>query len=244
MSKENFLFGIIGLLFGAIIGFMSANSINRNAATPATANPSADNSQMMSENSNMPPGHPDISGSNALPSLGEITPEIQAAIDKAKSEPDNFDAQLKAAEFYYQIQQLDNSIEYLTRANKLKPESYEVIVHLGNANFDSNKFEEAEKWYVSALGKKQDDVGVRTDLGLTYIFRETPNYDRAIEEFNKSLGFDPNHIQTLQNLTVAYIKKKDAENATKTLSKLEAADAKNTAVSKLREDIKNIGKTP
>ena len=74
-------------------------------------------------------------------------PEVQAAIETAKKEPDNFDAQLKAAEFYYQIQRYDGAIEFLKQANKLKPEDYKVIVHLGNANFDSNKFEEAEKWY-------------------------------------------------------------------------------------------------
>jgi tetratricopeptide (TPR) repeat protein len=116
-----------------------------------------------------------------------------------------------------------------------------VIVHLGNANFDGDHYAEAEKWYTAALAKKADDVSVRTDLGLTFIFRDPPNYDRAIQEFKRSLEVDPNHIQTLQNLTVAYTKKGDAANATATLNKLEAVDAGNQAVQKLREDIKNIG---
>ena len=81
-------------------------------------------------------------------------------------------------------------------------------MHLGNAYFDLEKYEEAEKWYTSALSKKDDDVNVRTDLGLTFIFRDKPNYDRAIQEFRRSLELDPNHPETLQNLTVAYTKKR------------------------------------
>ena len=81
-------------------------------------------------------------------------------------------------------------------------------MNLGNAYFDTEKFEEAEKWYASALVKKADDVNVRTDLSLTFIFRDKPNYDRAIQEFQRSLELDPNHPQTIQNLTVAHTKKR------------------------------------
>ena len=103
-------------------------------------------------------------------------------------------------------------------------------MHLGNANFDGDHYDEAEKWYAQALAKKPDDVDVRTDYGLTFVFRDPPNYDRAIQEFTKSLEADPNHPQTLQNLTVAYTKKGDAAKASATLARLEAADPKNEAV--------------
>lgn len=228
MSKENFLFVIIGLLGGVIIGFVFANSVNQRG-NPVTGSGMP--------NANLPAGHPGVPGSGS----GGMQPEIQAAIDQAKNEPNNFDAQLKAAEFYYQIQRFDGAIDYLKRANQLKPDSREVIVHLGNAFFDSGKYEDAEKWYASALAKKADDVNVQTDLGLTFIFRDKPDYDRAIQEFQKSIALDPNHPQTLQNLTVAYTKKGDASNATQTLTKLEGLDPTNDSIPKLREDIKKIG---
>ncbi len=235
MNKENSLFGIVGLLVGLIVGFMFANSVNKGAVdgSPAAA---------MKLNSNIPPGHPDIGTTGAAPgSTGGMQPEVQAAIDKAKQSPDDFDAQVAAADMYYQISRFDDAIALLKRANQLKPDDREVIVHLGNANFDGNHYEEAEKWYVAALAKKADDVNVRTDLGLTFVFRDPPNYDRAIQEFNKSLETDPNHIQTLQNLTVAYTKKGDSAKAALTLSKLENADPKNTAIAKLRDDIQQLG---
>ena len=229
MTKENILFVIVGLLGGLIIGFVFANSVNQKAAVPITGT--------AVQNANMPAGHPEVPGAG-----GAMQPEVQAAIDRAKKEPDNLDAQLKAAELYYQIQRFDGAIEFLKRANELKPDSREVIVHLGNAYFDLGKYEDAEKWYLSALAKKTDDVDVRTDLGLTFVFRDKPDYDRGIQEFKRSLEIDPNHPQTLQNLTVAYTKKGDSANANQTLTTLEVLDPANESIAKLREDIQKIGK--
>jgi tetratricopeptide (TPR) repeat protein len=170
-----------------------------------------------------------------------MQPEVQEAIAKAKQSPDDFAAQSKAAEMYYQIERFDDAITYLKAANKLKPDDRETIVHLGDANFDGDHFEEAEKWYTQALAKKADDVSVRTDLGLTFFYRNPPNYDRAIQEYNRSLEIDPNHLKTLQNLTVAYIKKGDSAKASATLAKLENIDPSNKTIADLKSDIAKIG---
>lgn len=232
MNKENILFGVVGLLLGLIIGFVFTNNVNQTGAAPLAAATS------MQANSNIPAGHPDI-GSNGKPK--EITPEGQAAIDAAKQAPSDIDAQLKAAEVYYMLDRFDEAIVLLKAANKIQPDNREVLVHLGNANFDGEHWDEAEKWYTAALAKKNDDVNARTDLGLIFVFRDPPNYDRAITEFNKSLAIDPNHIQTLQNLTVAYSKKGEAAKARETLAKLESVDPKNAALNRLREDITKMG---
>ena len=237
MKKENILFGVIGLLAGLIIGFMFANSINKNGAVVAAPTE-------MKTNSNLPPGHPAVGGApdtGGTTTPGTMTPAIQAAIEKAKQTPTDFDAQIAAAEAYYQIEKFDEAIGFLKAANKLKPDDREIIVHLGNANFDAEHYDEAEKWYVAALAKKADDVNVRTDLGLTFVFRSPPNYDRAIQEFNRSLEIDPNHLQSLQNITVSYTKKGDVVKANAALAKLEGVDPSNKSIAKLREDIQNVG---
>jgi len=227
ITKDNILFGIIGLLIGSIITFVFTNSINQNNSISSPTKQSA----------NLPAGHPDLTDNDTSGDSGGPIPEVQAAIEKARSEPNDFDAQMKAAELYYQIQRFEGSIEFLSRANKLKPDDYGVMVQLGNANFDSNKYSEAEKWYMAALAKKTDDVNVRTDLGLTFVFRDPPNYDRAIQEFKKTLEIEPNHVQALQNLTVAYSKKGDLANAKMTLAKLESVDPGNSSLTKLREGL-------
>jgi tetratricopeptide (TPR) repeat protein len=228
MNKENFLFGTIGLLLGLIVGFMFANSINQNVAVTTPAS-------IVNQDPNAPQGDPNATA------MGKNLPEVQAAIDTARNDKDNFEAQLKAAELYSQIQRYEGAIEFLKRANELQPDNYEVIVLLGNSNFDSKKYEEAEKWYTAALAKKADDVSVRTDLGLTFMLRPEKDYDRAIKEFNKSLETDAVHIQTLQNLAVAYTKKGDSENAQATVARLEKADPTNSALAKLKGDINLMG---
>jgi Flp pilus assembly protein TadD len=235
MNKENVLFGVVGLLAGLIIGFMFANSVNQKGPVAPTAD--------MRLNSNMPPDHPAVPPGTTAPgsTQGTITPEMQAAIDQAIAAPTDFDAQVKAADAYYQTGRFDDAIVFLKAANKVKPEDREVVVHLGNAHFDAEKYEEAEKWYTAALAKKADDVNVRTDLGLTYVFRSPPDYDKAIKEFNQSLQTDPNHIQTLQNITVAYTKKGDTAKAQASLAQLESVDPKNTAIARLKEDLKTKG---
>lgn len=235
--KENILYGIIGILVGLVGGFVAANSINQNAYRAAQTAATA------MQNPNLPADHPAIPGTNPGASLGvgadqsAAMAEVQAALDKAKQEPNNFDAQVKVGELYYQIEQFDNAIEYLKRANQIKPDDYFTIVNLGNAYFDSDRYAEAEKWYLMALAQKSDDINVRTDLGLTFVFREPPDYERAVVEFNRSLETNPNHVQALQNLTVAYTKKGDAQNARATLAKLESVDPSNKALPKLREEV-------
>ncbi|CAN5409984.1 hypothetical protein BH20ACI2_BH20ACI2_05640 [soil metagenome] len=238
MNKDNVLFAIVGLLTGLIVGFIFANSINEKGAAVSATTPAGD----LRMNSNMPPGHPDI-GAAGNPQGGGMQPQMLESIDKAKQDPGDFEAQLKAAEVYYQIQRFDEAIMYLSAANKLRPDDREVIVHLGNANFDANKYDEAQKWYTAALAKKPDDVSVRTDLGLTYVFKEPADYDKAVSEFTKALEIDPNHIQTLQNLTVAYTKKGDAAKASSTLTKLESVDPKNVALARLKTDIGSLSAT-
>jgi tetratricopeptide (TPR) repeat protein len=161
----------------------------------------------------------------------------QALIEQAEAEPGNFEAQMRAAEIQYRNRRFNEAIQLLVRANQLHPESLEAIVALGNANFDANNFEIAEKWYTAALVKNPKDVNVRTDLGLTFLFREHQDVERAIQEFRRSLELDPRHEQTLQNMTVALIKKGSLNEAEATLNKLREVNPRNPGLAKLGTDL-------
>ena len=200
MKKESLIFGIIGLAAGLLIGFWFANSVNQTGIASASASASTSPSAA-SGNANIPPGHPNI-GQAPGGTGGAMDVAVQETIDAAKAAPGDFATQLKAADVYSRIGRWEEALTYLKIAIKLKPEDRETMVSLGNTYFDAEKYEDAEKWYTAALAKKADDANVRTDLGLIFVFRDPPNYDRAIQEFNRSLAVDPNHIQTLQNLTV------------------------------------------
>ena len=239
MTKENVLFSIIGLLLGLIIGFIATNSINQKGAG-GTPRPQQQTAKPTTTQSDLPPDHPAVP-SNGVAEPGQMQAAVTEAIQKARSEPDNFEAQMEAAQLYYQIRRYNDAIEFLLRANQLRPDSYEAVVALGNTYFDADKFKEAEQWYTAALIKNPDDINVRTDLGLTFLFREPPDIDRAIQEFRKSLQRDPRHEQTLQNLTVALTRKGDAKEAQATLARLEEVNPSSQALSKLRSDLEKLG---
>ncbi len=100
-----------------------------------------------------------------------MQPAVMAQVTKARQEPNDFEAQLKAAELFYQIQRYDSAIEFLLKANKLRPDDYETLVSLGIINMDAGHFDVAEKWYRAALAKKSDDVRVLAGLCMTTLGR-------------------------------------------------------------------------
>jgi tetratricopeptide (TPR) repeat protein len=179
MSRENLLFAIIGILFGFIVGFMFASTMaQKNAMAPATAS-----------SQSLPADHPPVAGANASDPQA-VRAEVASSLEKAKSEPNNFDAQLKAAELYYQIQRYDQAIEFLLKANQLQPTDYRTVVILGMVNLDAGHFETAEKWYRAAMKMKQDDVMVLAGLSEATLQRgDAKAAEDAIAKLEK---VDPN----------------------------------------------------
>src|SRR5687767_12012120 len=109
MSRENILFAIIGILLGFIVGFMFASSMSQKMASPQGAVASQ----------GMPADHPPVGaggGGQNAPDPQAVREQVTASLEKARSEPNNFEAQVKAAELYYQIQRYDQAIEFLLKA--------------------------------------------------------------------------------------------------------------------------------
>jgi tetratricopeptide (TPR) repeat protein len=239
MNKENVLFSIIGLLLGCIIGFIFANSVNQQGGVqrqPATSGAAR-------QNANLPPDHPVIP-SNGVADQEGMQEQVTAQIQQARNEPNNFEAQVKAADLFYQIHRFDQAIEFLLRANQLRPDDYGTIVKLGNANFETGNYETAEKWYAAALIKNPEDINVRTDMGLTFYLRNPPDYERAIKEYRASLQRDARHEQSLQNLVVVLTRVGNVREAEEALAKLQEVNPANESISKLRSDIDNLKSQP
>jgi tetratricopeptide (TPR) repeat protein len=153
MTRDNLLFAIIGLLFGFIVGFIFASTMaQRNTAPVAAAS------------GQIPGDHPAVGPNAGAQNPGGMQAEVTAQLEKAKNDPKNFDAQIKAAELYYKIGRYDPSIEFLLKANQLKPDDYQTLVALGLVNLDAGHYEVSEKWYRAALLKKSDDVVVLAGL--------------------------------------------------------------------------------
>lgn len=186
MTRENLLFAIIGILFGFIVGFMSASVMSQKyGPVPTTAG----------ANQTLPADHPPVAGQTAG-NPGGMQAEVTASIEKARKEPKNFEAQLKAAELYYQIQRYDQAIEFLLKANQLQPTDYRTVVVLGMVNLDAGHFEVAEKWYRAALKMKQDDTMVLSGLAAATLQKgDAKAAEDAIAQLEK---VDPSSVDLPQ----------------------------------------------
>jgi cytochrome c-type biogenesis protein CcmH/NrfG len=97
--------------------------------------------------------------------------------------------------------QLDES-----RASAMKltaqqnPADADTRVQLGNMYFDAGRFQEGADWYEQALKIHPKDVNASTDLGIAYYYMNQP--DRALAQFDRSLGIDPDHAKTLLNIGI------------------------------------------
>lgn len=93
-----------------------------------------------------------------------------------------------------------NRVAQLEAEATADPRNADVRAQLGNLYFDSERFEDAARWYEAALAIDPRNVNVSTDLGIVYYYTNQP--DRALAQFDKSLAIDPSHSKTLLNVGV------------------------------------------
>jgi len=88
----------------------------------------------------------------------------------------------------------------LAQTAERNPRDANVRLDLGNLYFDSERFEDAARWYQQALAIEPRNVNASTDLGIAYYYMNQP--DRALQQFDRSLAIDPRHTKTLLNLGI------------------------------------------
>jgi len=179
MTKDNLMFAIIGLLLGFIIGFMVHSVLSQREAAPRGP---------IQQTQSMPPNHPPVGGDQAGDPQ-QVFAQVQQAMKQAREQPNDFEAQVTAAKMEYQIQRYDQSIEYLLKANQLRPDDLDVVAMLGEANMDGGHFDVAEKWYRAALLKKPDNMPALD--GLCAVLLSKGDAKAAEEAINKLAKIDP-----------------------------------------------------
>ena len=155
MTRENFLFAIIGVLLGFILGFMLHGVMSQRDAERASAS-----TQSRPE---LPSDHPPIDNAGSG-NPQQSMEQVQETIARARNNPKDFDAQIAAARLEYQIQQYDEAVKFLLAANQIRPDDYEVILNLGIVNANAGHWDAAEKWYKAAAVKNPKDVTVASSL--------------------------------------------------------------------------------
>jgi tetratricopeptide (TPR) repeat protein len=217
------------LVIGFFAGFYISNNLNRNAELPGGAVQNQSNPPLFNQQTDLrgvkEPG-------------GAMMPDVAETLNLAKTQPDNFEAQMKAGDMYRQIQNSEKAGAFYDAAAALKPTEPEKIVRLANSFFDIRQYEKAEPLYAQALEKKPDEVDVRADFAITFIERGNPDYERGIKELQTALKLNPKHEVALYYMSLASYRKGDAENAQKYLTQLEQANPDSRLVGRLKQIIK------
>ena len=226
MNRENLLFSLVGIGFGLFFGFGFASWANMHAGATLAGDGRASQSQLPT---------------NGVADRGRLETAAQAAAKQARENPADYEAQMAAARASFQSERVDDTLEFLLRANTLQPDNLEPVVALGNVNYDAGNYIAAEKWYTAALAKKPDDINVRTELGLTFLLRNPPDNERALAEFRRTLQLDPKHELALESLILALTRKGDKAEARAALAKLESVNPSNAALPQLRSGLNADG---
>jgi len=238
-----------GLLVGFVIGFVLANSINRQ-----------EDERLRGELARMRSGggaQKDSSGDRPASGAGgsrdaRVDEEVKKTLAKADANPSDAELQKRIGQglYRYAWQTNDYSIlpdvaRILKRAHELDANDYKTTVMAGDAFFliarsndgDAEPLADARKFYETALSSNPDDAIVRTSLGLTYFYGNPPDARRAIREYRAALKSKPNHEPALQSIAAALIETGELAEAETRLGELEKVNPSNPELANLRTQL-------
>ncbi|MFN7947631.1 MAG: hypothetical protein U0Z53_19935 [Blastocatellia bacterium] len=170
LTKKALVYALVGLSVGLIAGFKLANykyRDNISKSTEAQALQAA--SQLQS------------SGQAGDPQ--QMINQTRAIIEKARQNPNDFDAQIQAADQFMQIRRPEGAMEFLQQANKLKPENIDVMAELAGAYFFQEKFPDAINWARKTLAKDAKNAPAKFYLTYSLILS-----GQNLNEAEKMLG--------------------------------------------------------
>lgn len=243
--NKNILYSLAGLLLGCILGFFIANAGGRQRLAASMANSSAETSATRSlnhssENGQLPPGHPNVNGADNGSNAGgatDLTAQSQAAMDEADRNPQDFNAQIRAAALFFQQGSFDKATLYLNRSLALKPDDPDALTGMGQTKYETGDYKAAATYFEKALAQNPNDADLLADLANTYVKQTPPDYARAIATYRKALTVDPKNEQALEGLANSALRNGDKATARDALDKLAAVNPSNPAVSSLRSEL-------
>jgi tetratricopeptide (TPR) repeat protein len=226
VNMKKYLVGLLGLVVGFGVAFYFTSKINREGATVASGQPSG-----------MPGAAMGAGGQQAM--MGQVA----QTIEKAKSNPKDFDAQVEAAKVFHQIGRVAETVEFLEKAHEIDENRFSDLKaegFLGQYYFEEKKYPESETWFNRAIKADPKEADLYVALAETYVQREPPAPDKAIEQIQLALKIAPKNGHALRHLIEAYALKKDARAADETLKRLKETDPSNDGISKLESMIADL----
>ncbi|QQS48074.1 MAG: hypothetical protein IPM66_05325 [Acidobacteriota bacterium] len=114
----------------------------------------------------------------------QIEKDFRDAVNRARGNPQDVEAQLDAADQFIQIGNGKEALPFLERANQARPDDARVSAGLGMANFMMGNYAEAITWSKKSIALNPRNPGASFLLVASYI-RSNTNLDEAERLINK-----------------------------------------------------------
>ena len=220
VNKTKYWVGIIGLAVGFFISFVLTSNYNKsNAGPPASGT-----------------GTAAAGGAGGGPSQQAMMGQVQAVIERAKGNPNDFKAQIEAATVFNQINRAAETVDYLKKAYAIDPTKFNELKaagFIGQYYYEQKDYNEAETWFNRAIKAEPNEAELYVALAETYVDREPQQLDQAIAQLQQALKISPKNGHALSHLFETYALKKDIRAAEDTLKRFKEADPANTRIAKL-----------
>jgi tetratricopeptide (TPR) repeat protein len=139
--------------------------------------------------------------------------------EAAKSDPKNLEAHLYLGKSYQALKRDDDALRAYKAAIALKPEHGEANLNAGMIEHNRKNYQAAEPFLEQAA--KTDYKNPKTLMSLADNQRLLKMYDRAIVQYGKVIGFEPNNAEAYYGLGLTYLGLNNKIGARQQLQKLE-----------------------
>ena len=175
MKSDSIAFGVAGIAFGLIAGWIIGTQQARPAQPPQTA---ASSSSSSSASANTRAAIVDDAKVNALKSVAE-------------KEPDNAKPRIELGNLYFDAERYDDAITWYEQAVKLAPNDPNLSTDLGICYFYTNQPDKALARFDASLKINPKHVKTLLNLGIV-LWSGKQDVAAARKAFEQVIAVDPN----------------------------------------------------
>ena len=132
---------------------------------------------------------------------------------KEDNKKNNIHSKLIEAIKHHSDKNFEKAEKVYTQLNKLSPNNYDVLRHLGILNQDLGRLENAYNFFQDAIRVKSNGYEALNNLGTIHVLNKNQNL--ALKCFEKSISINPNYVPSINNLAGLYHRLHNSEESLK-----------------------------